>query len=108
MVAILVGAGLGVLNARVLFVGSALSLVPWSLAGLALGAVYAGDRWRTRVVGAAYGFAPSYSFTLPSSDGPSVLAGKLLPFVPFGVFGAICGMLLALIGAAIGARVRGR
>lgn len=108
MVAILVGACLGVLDARVLFVNSALSLVPWSLAGLALGAVYAGDRWRIRAVGAAYGFALAYVFMLASYDGPSTVASKLLPFIPFGVFGAICGALLALLGSSIGARVRGR
>ncbi len=108
VVAILVGAILGVLGARVLFVNSALSLVPWSVAGLALGAVYAGDRWRTRVVGAAYGFALAYAFMVASYDGTSAVASKLLPFLPFGAFGAICGTLLAVVGSSVGTRVRGR
>ncbi len=106
--AILVGALLGVLGARVLFVDSALSLVPWSVAGLVLGAVFADSRRQTRGVGAAYGFALAYSFMIASYDGASAVAGKLLPFLPFGVFGAICGTLLAIVGASIGARVRGR
>lgn len=39
LVAILAGALLGVLGARYLFVGSWLSLIPWGIAELALGAV---------------------------------------------------------------------
>lgn len=88
-----------------LFVGSWLSLVPWSLAGLALGALYADTRRRTRIVGAAYGFALSYAFMLASYDGTASVATRLIPFLAFGIFGAVCGMLLTLVGAAVGSRV---
>jgi hypothetical protein len=101
---LLLGALLGVLGARVVFVDSGLSLLPWALGGLAVGAAAAGDRWRTRAAGAAYGFALAYLFMLASYDGPDATATRLVPFLVFGVFGAVCGMLLALLGSA--ARVR--
>lgn len=91
------GALLGFLCARVVLVDSGLSLVPWGLVGLAIGALCPGRR-DAAVTGAAYGFALAYVFMLASYDGSAALATRLVPFLVFGVFGAACGAGLGLLG----------
>ncbi|MFL6106422.1 MAG: hypothetical protein ACJ72L_05625 [Marmoricola sp.] len=98
-----VGAVLGFLCARVVLVDSGLALVPWALAGTAVG-VLVGGRRSAALAGAAYGFALAYVFMLASYDGNAALATRLLPFGVFGVFGAACGAVLALVGAGVSRR----
>ena len=57
-VPVIVGSLLGIIGARYLFVGSALILVPWTIAGLAIGS-WSGRR-ASMVNGAFYGFALSF------------------------------------------------
>ena len=90
-----VGALLGLACGRWILVGSGLSLVPWALVGLAVGAL-AGSRARAAAGGAAYGFALAYVFMVAGYDGDAALHTRLLPFVVFGVFGAGCGIVLAV------------
>jgi hypothetical protein len=102
VVAVIAGSALGLIGARYLFVGSALSLIPWAIAGLALGI------WCTRVqalgVGAVYGFALAFVFMVTGYSGSSPLPGRLPAFALLGLVGALCGLVLALLGA-IGAQL---
>jgi len=93
----LAGAVLGILCSRYLFVGSWLSLIPWAIVGLALG-FWSGGRtaW---VNGAAYGFILSFLFMLAGYAGSAPLVSRLPFFALLGIFGAICGAALGLIGA---------
>ena len=104
--AVLTGAFLGVLGARFLFVGSGLSLIPWAIVGLVLGA------WCSRVeslgVGAAYGFTLAFVFMIAGYSGSSPLIGRLPAFAVLGAVGAVCGLVLGLLGALAVGAVRGR
>ena len=93
----ILGAALGFLCAKVVLVGSGLSLVPWALAGLTVG-VMSGSRRAALGSGAAYGFALAYVFMVAGYDGDEQLRTRLLPFLVFGIVGALCGAVLALIG----------
>jgi hypothetical protein len=96
-VAAVVGAVLGYLGARVVLVGSGLSLIPWALAGLALGGCCASRRLAA-AAGAVYGFALAFTFMTTGYDGTAPLHTRLLPFALLGVVGAICGLVLATAG----------
>lgn len=97
VVAVLAGASLGLIGARFVFVGSGLSLIPWAIVGLGLGA------WCTRReslgVGAAYGFSLAFVFMVAGYEGRSPLTGRLPAFALLGLVGAVCGMALAMIGS---------
>jgi hypothetical protein len=54
--------------------------------------------------GAAYGFALAYVFMVAGYDGDAALHTRLLPFLVFGAFGAVCGIVLAVVGSALGRR----
>ncbi|HET6166648.1 MAG TPA: hypothetical protein VFE07_07445, partial [Marmoricola sp.] len=92
--AALVGGILGLLCSTVVLVDSGLSLVPWALAGIAVGAL-SGSRGAGVARGAAYGFALAYVFMVAGYDGAAPLHTRLLPFLVFGVVGAACGAVLA-------------
>jgi hypothetical protein len=106
LAAALVGALLGFLGARVLWVGSGLSLVPWAVVGAAIGA-WGRSKRQAAVRGAAYGFALAYVFMLAGYDGEAAIHTRLAPFLLFALFGALCGAMLAAGGAAVAGRVRG-
>lgn len=95
--AVVLGALLGYLCAQVVLVGSGLSLIPWALAGLALGAGAASRRLAV-AVGVLYGFALAFTFMTIGYDGTAPLHTRLPAFALLGVVGAICGMALAIIG----------
>jgi hypothetical protein len=96
LVAIAVGSLLGFIGARILFVGSALSLLPWSIAGLAFGA------WNSQraamVNGAVYGFCLTFAFMIAGYGGSASLLSRLPFFGLLGLFGAFCGFTLGLFG----------
>jgi len=98
--AVAAGALLGLACGRWILVGSGLSLVPWALAGLAVGAL-AGSRGRAAAGGAAYGFALAYVFMVAGYDGDAALHTRLVPFLVFGAFGAVCGVVLAVVAFAV-------
>lgn len=93
-------------GSRWLFVGSGLSLVPWALAGLAVGAA-AADRAGAVRAGAAYGFLLAVSFMVGGRQGD--LAGQWTSFVPvtalIGALGSACGAVLAIVGRAVQAKL---
>lgn len=104
LVAVLAGAALGVIGARYLFVGSWLSLIPWGIAGLALGL------WCTTLrqaisVGAAFGFAVAFVFMIAGYAGAAPVVTRLLPFAALGAVGAVCGLALGAIGYLVRARL---
>jgi hypothetical protein len=97
LAAVATGAGalLGYLGARVVLVGSGLSLIPWALAALVLGAC-ARSRPTAAVTGAVFGFALAFTFMTTGYDGAAPLRTRLLPFAVLGVVGAACGTTLAI------------
>jgi hypothetical protein len=97
IIAIAVGAVLGVVGARILFVGSWLSLVPWTIAGLLLGVWCERREWLW--VGALYGFFLTFIFMVAGYSGSASVLSRLPFFALIGVFGAACGLALALVGS---------
>ena len=95
--AVLAGAVLGVVGARYVLVGSALSLLPWALVGLLIGRL-AGSRAAAVGSGAGYGFALAFAFMVAGYDGEAPLAHRLLPFAGIGLVGAGCGAVLGYAG----------
>lgn len=84
--------------------GPALALILWAIVGLTLGAFCSSNKVAL-VIGAVYGFSLSYVFMLAGYDGQASVTTKLLPFILFGVFGALCGSVLAIIGSWLGRSV---
>lgn len=85
-------------------VGSAWSLVPWALTGLLIGWLSL-DRKKGAAYGALYGFILSYGFMAIGYRGPtdakSLLSSHLVFFTLLGLFGALCGSILGVMGASI-------
>ena len=96
-VAVVIGAVLGALGARVLLVGSGLNLLVWAVVGAAIGGVARtpGEAWRT---GALFGASVSLVFLVASYDGSAAAVPRTLFFVVLSAFGAACGAVLGRIG----------
>jgi hypothetical protein len=72
-------------------------LIIWVIAGLAVG-YFCNSRKSVLLNGAVYGFTLAYIFMVSGYNGSASVSTKLLPFLVFGVVGAICGTALALSG----------
>ena len=96
LVSILAGGFLGWIGARVLFVGSWLSLIPWGIVGLLLGYWSGKPEWL--VNGCCYGFAEVFVFMIAGYAGSAPLISRLPFFAILGLFGAFCGLTLAWLG----------
>ena len=73
------------------------TLVPWGLAALALG--YRAGKGEGAIAGALYGFVLCFVFTLATYGGAAPAITRV-PFVTaLGLVGALCGLLVALVGA---------
>ncbi len=95
-----IGLVLGVLGAKVLFVGSGISLVLWAVIGMAIG--YRSRSCRRSVSeGTAYGFVLAASFMVTGYDGTASVATRIPFFLALGVVGAIGGVVVAYIGARL-------
>lgn len=99
------GAVLGVVGARLLFVGSALSLIPWGLVALGLG-LWSSSPRQAVIVGASYGFVLAFVFMVAGYGGEAPLVSRLAPFALLGCVGAVCGIILGLLGRLVGAALR--
>ena len=97
-VAALVGIVLGIVASRFLCVGSALSLIPWAIAGLLIG-LWCLTYKQAVAAGALYGFLLAFSFMLAGYQGIDPVMSKLGFFAIFGVIGAVCGLGLGVSGA---------
>lgn len=91
LISLLIGSSVGY------FGGSVFVLVIWAAIGLAIG-VYSVNRRASILNGALFGFAVSYSFMISGYVGNDTLTSRLIPFMVFGIFGALCGLTLGLIG----------
>lgn len=99
LTSIVVGALLGIIGARYVFVGSWLSLIPWTIAGLALG-VWCRKR-SALINGGAYGFALAFAFMIAGYSGNASLMSRLPFFALLGVVGGLCGLILGFLGSFI-------
>ena len=97
---------LGVVGSRYLFVGSWLNLIPWTIAGLAIG--YWGTRNESIVNGITFGFILSFVFMLAGYNGGASLMSRVPFFAVLGVFGGVCGMILGLLGFYVKTKVTKR
>lgn len=92
-----------------MLVGSAVSLVPWALAGLAAGGAAADCSGAVRA-GAAYGFLLAASFMLGGRQGD--LADQWRSFVPvtalIGALGSACGAVLGIAGSTARSKLQSR
>ena len=91
----IIGAVLGILAAHALFLGW-WTLVPWGIAGIALG-----YRFKASfvIVGLVYGFVLVFVFLIGQYTGERPLLTRLPGFALFGLFGALCGLILTTLGA---------
>jgi len=99
-VAIFIGAALGIIASRYLFVGSWMSLVLWAIAGLAIGA-WCKRRSQAMLIGAVFGFAVSFVFIWSGYTGSASLISRLPFFAILGMVGAVCGFVLGFVGYMI-------
>lgn len=99
-VAAVVGVALGVLGARVIFVGSWLTLIPWGAAGLALGARVRRAR-SAAVVGALYGYLLTMAFMVAGYTGSPSIMSRLPAFAIVAFVGALGGLMTAILGSLI-------
>ena len=75
------------------------TLVPWGLAAVALG--YRASRPTAVEAGALYGFVLCFVFTLATYGGAAPAITRVPFFMTLGLVGAVCGLLLALLGASL-------
>ena len=95
-----VGIILGIVASRYLLVGSGLSLIPWGIIGLLIG-VWCPTYRQAIYVGALYGFLLAFSFMAAGYQGSAPILSRVPFFTALGIFGALCGLCLGLIGAFI-------
>jgi len=96
-----IGALLGVIGSRILFVGSAMSLIPWGLVGVAIGYALAGSIRQALGLGAVYGFALAFVFMVAGYSGADPVVTKFGFFAVLGLAGAVCGLVAALVGRGL-------
>ncbi len=96
---IVLGALLGIAAAHMLFL-QWFTLVPWGIAGVALG--YRAHRREAVISGAVYGFVLSFVFMAAGYTGDRPLVTRFPFFAQLGLFGAFCGLVLAWLGSRIG------
>lgn len=97
-VAIFLGAVLGGLLAKVIFNGSAWNLIPWGVTGIGLG-IFARSKKEAGISGALYGFVLSFIFMVRGYEGAAPIITRFPPFAVLGLFGAVCGSMLGLMGS---------
>jgi hypothetical protein len=102
-IAVLLGFVLGWAGAHALFLGW-WTLAPWGAAGLALG--YWLRSTRPALAGAAYGFTLSFVFMATQYTGTASLVSRVPFFALLGGVGALCGLVLAVMGSRLRALVR--
>ena len=99
----LAGIVLGMIGARYLFVGSAMSLIPWSIVGAGLGAWGREKGWVP--TGLVYGFTLYFAFMVAGYTGEASLLSRVPFFAVIAVIGAVFGFLSAWAGAFLGRKI---
>ena len=101
------GAILGLVGARYIFVGSSLSLIPWGLAALIIG--YFSTTWKGALgSGGLFGFCLASTFMVAGYQGTAPVTSYLIPFAIIGLVGALCAIAGATVGQLIRTKVRSR
>jgi hypothetical protein len=103
-VAVALGVVLGFLASRLILLQWA-TLIPWGIAGLAVGAI-SRDRRQALVAGALYGFALGLTFMAAGYGGSEPLLTRV-PF--FAIIGVVCapfGAALGLVGQWLAMRMQ--
>ncbi len=93
----LIGSIFGVIGSRFIFVGSALSLIPWGITGLIIG-FWSKSAKEAVLNGSVYGFLLSFIFMVSGYSGSAALLSRIPFFIILGIVGAICGGVLGIIG----------
>src|SRR5262245_25809024 len=88
IIAAAVGIVLGVIASKLLFVGSALTLVPWGIAALIIGYFSAG-RGEAVLNGVVYGFLLCFVFLVSGYTGSEPITSPMPFFALLGLFGAV-------------------
>jgi hypothetical protein len=97
-VPIALGLLLGWAASHILFLGW-WTLIPWGAAALALG-YWIGKRG-AMLAGTLFGFSLSFVFMLAGYTGAAPVAARIPFFALLGLFGAVCGLILAALGARL-------
>ena len=105
IVAVAVGIVFGILSSRYVLVGSALSLVPWGIAGVLLG-LWCPLFQEAVPIGALYGFLVAFTFMAAGYQGSAPILTRLPFFAILGIVGAICGIVLGVIGSFVRRKLR--
>jgi hypothetical protein len=75
-------------------------LALWAVIGIGIG--YSSAKMRAVLLnGVTFGFIVSFVFMLHGYKGADPIVTKLVPFAVLGVFGALCGIMLVLIGSLL-------
>jgi hypothetical protein len=91
IIALLVGVVAGYIG------GPVYILIPWAIIGLVIGALSVA-RGAALLNAGVFGFAASYVFVIHGYAGKQPLITRLAPFVIFGLIGAVCGLILGIVG----------
>ena len=83
--------------------GGVYILIIWTIIGTVIGYTTQGRR-NAVANGAVFGFLLSYVFMVAGYTGKDPVSTKLLPFIIFGLVGAVCGGCLGLFGHVIHSR----
>src|SRR5205823_3824824 len=75
------------------------TLLPWGLGAVTVG--YRASRATAVAAGALYGFVLCFVFTLATYGGAAPVITRVPFFTVLGLVGALCGLLLALLGASL-------
>jgi len=87
-----------VIGATIGYVGGPVwILVIWAIAGLLIGR-YAKNSKTAALNGIAFGFFISYAFMIGGYSGEQPLSSRLVPFLIFGLVGALFGAVLCFLG----------
>jgi len=105
LAAVVISVVFGVLSSRYLLVGSALSLIPWGIAGVLLGLWCTQYRQATGL-GALYGFLIAFTFMAAGYQGAAPILSRVPFFAILGLVGAVCGVGLGVIGAFLRRKLR--
>ena len=101
--AVVLGLLLGWGAAHMLHLGS-WTLIPWALVAGGLG--YWTGRRLASVTGGLYGFTLSFTFMLAGYRGHDPIVTRVPVFAILGLFGALCGLILAVVGSLFRPRPR--
>jgi hypothetical protein len=91
---VIAAAVLGILAAHALFLGW-WTLVPWGIAGVALGYKFSE---KFVITGIVYGFVLVLVFLIGQYTGDRPLIGRLPFFAALAIFGSFCGLILTTVG----------